>query len=138
MAEIHGSHFSTLRMALSGALLLGTLTVLGMAALPQQLAHAAPPQSCQGPSNAMECNKFVFRGDTVKVKVQVGKDACTYTLTADNSSVQSDPDGKDTGRANGWVSGAKGKICAELLLTDGSYTSFDYTVKESKRGGKNK
>ncbi len=41
MAKTHRSYRSTLRMAFFSTLLLGALTVLGMAILPEQFAHAA-------------------------------------------------------------------------------------------------
>ena len=130
---------SILRIALFGNLLLGAFMVFGSVASMPQSAQAAPPAkavTCTGQSDALECDKFIFRGDTVKVRAKVGKEPCTYTLTAGNSSVQSDPDGKDTGRATGLVSNAKGKACAELLVFDGYSTSFDYTVKAPKGSGK--
>ena len=133
------AHRPTSWIYLAGTLFFGALMVLALVGFSPQTAQAAPPPkpvNCSGPSDALECDKFIFRGDTVKVKAKVGKEPCTYTLTAGNSSVISDPDGKDTGRAVGIVSNAKGKACAELLVFNGYSTAFDYTVKPAKGGGK--
>ncbi len=150
MAETHRSHWSTLRVALSGALLLGALTVLGVAALPQQSAHAAPkpkaPKAdvvCSG-STAIECNNWIVWGNTVKVTLTTDHGDCIFTMTAGKSVQISDPH-RDYGRASGVVTSADGKAkpgspdpCEMLGIGKYASVTFDYDYKPKKGGGKKK
>ena len=107
MAETHRSHWSALRMGLSSALLLGALTVLGVAALPQQSAHAAPkPKSvaCQGEGDSLFCDGQIYSGNGVVAKATLKNgDYCIYVMSA--------------------------KIVGQLLNPDGSFVSGEVTGK---------
>ena len=130
---------STPRMYLASTLLFGALMVLALVAFPQQSAHAAPKPktvNCQGPADAMACDRKINEGDTVKVKQTYGgKAACTYTYKA-STVVHATKDGSFLGFAKGLVTKVRGTLCPELSIKKGENTEFDYTLKAPKGGGK--
>lgn len=96
MAETNRSHWSTFRMALSGALIFGALTVLGLVASPQSAAYAAAtptdsvengqhakkyqPAKCVSSGPFAECNRELKVGDTVRVVFTQDGASCTYWI----------------------------------------------------------
>ncbi len=131
------THNSNSWMFIAGTLLFGALMVLALVAFPQQSAHAAPKPktvNCQGPSDALACDRKINKGDTVKVKMTYGgKPACTYTFEA-STVVHATKDGSFLGYAKGLVTKVRGTLCPELGVKKGENTEIDYTLAPPKGG----
>ena len=147
MAETHRPYRSTLRMAFFSVLLLGALTVLGIAVLPQQSAHAAPKDKassvwCDGSGGDLECEREIKKGDTVTVMAALGKGSyCLYKLTVSRSYTTIYIDGLIyKGRVEGKIFYVRGKggACEELKVVEDGLTDFGYTLAPPKKGEKKK
>ena len=159
MAETHRSQWSTLRMAFISTLLLGALTVLGMAVLPQQLAHATakPTGNMEGLDPAKpkakvvkcvadprvdplfeHCKRSISVGDIVSVTRWLPyEDAtvwkyCKYEIKVDSI-------GTLPPSATGVVLVAYGEACKDFKIFVGTRDGvFHYKVDTGKGSGKPK
>ena len=146
-------HHSTLRMAIFSALLLGALTVLGLASLPQPFAHAAAAPNSNVESQVLakrkakvvncgadprvdplfgHCKRSVSLGDIVSVTRWLPYEDgtvwkyCKYEFKAD--SIGTLPDS-----ATGVVVVASGEACKDFKIFVGTRDGvFHYKVSKGK------
>ncbi len=142
-------------MALSGALLLGALTVLGLAASPQSAAYAAAtpndgvesgehakqskPAKCESSGPFADCNRLLKVGDTVRVVFTQDGVSCVFWILVDthNPSIFNDVKETPSYEAAGDITeiDKKTALACELMgivKGDRSYLSYEIAVKGNK------
>ena len=158
MAETHRSHWSTFRMALSGALLLGALTVLGLVASPQSAAYAAAtpndgvesvehakqskPAKCESSGPFADCNRLLQVGDTVRVVFTQDGASCIFwvLIVTHDPSIFNDVKETPSYEASGDITeiNKKTALACELMEIgkgDKWYLSYE-VVEKGNKGGK--